>query len=95
MRKHLSEFSKAILVVIAVAILLVVVFAMIMMAITQDLSPIDWILGGLFSLANVAVGFYYWKARKENEIKLSVAYGKEMTDGIVGTNDESDIECVG
>ena len=95
MRKHLSEFSKAILVVIAVAILLVVVFAMIMMAITQDLSPIDWILGGLFSLANVAVGFYYWKARKENEIKLRVAYGKEMTDGIVGTNDESDIECVG
>lgn len=90
-----AEFSKLILFAIAIVLLLVIVFAMVMIAITRDLGPIDWILGGLFSLADVAVAFYYWKARKENEIKLRVAYGKELTDGIVGSNDESDIECVG
>lgn len=96
MKKHTTEFSKLILFAISAVILLVIIFAMVMIAITRDLGPIDWILGGLFSLADVAVGFYFWKARKENEIKLRVAYGKEMTDGIVGTNsDESDIECVG
>lgn len=95
MKKHTSEFSKIILFAIAAVILLVIIFAMVMIAVTRDLSPIDWILGGLFSLASVAVGFYYWKARKENEIKLRVAYGKEMTDGIVGNNDETDVECVG
>ena len=95
MKKHTTEFSKIILLVIAVVLLLVIVFSMIMIAVTRDLSPIDWILGGLFSLADVAVAFYYWKARKENEIKLRAAYGKEMTDGIIGNNDESDVECVG
>lgn len=94
MRKHLSEFSKAILFVVAAVVFVVIIFSMVMIAITKDLGPIDWILGGLFSLANVAVGFYYWKARKENEIKLRVAYGKEITDGIVGEKTE-DEECVG
>lgn len=89
------EFSKLILFAVAAVLLLVIIFAMVMIAITRDLGPIDWILGGLFSLADVSVAFYYWKARKENEIKLRVTYGKEITEGIVGNNDESDIECVG
>ena len=94
MRKHTTEFSKVILFVIAAVLLLVIVFSMVMIAVTRDLSPIDWILGGLFSLADVAVAFYYWKARKENEIKLRVIYGKEMADG-TESNDEADVECVG
>lgn len=94
MKKHTAEFSKLILYAISAVILLVIIFAMVMIAVTRDLSPIDWILGGLFSLASVAVGFYYWKARKENEIKLRVIYGREMADG-TESNDETDVECVG
>ena len=94
MRKHTTEFSKVILFAISAVLLIVIIFSMVMMAITSDLTPLDWILGGLFSLADVAVAFYYWKARKENEIKLRVIYGKEMADG-TETNDETDVECVG
>ena len=94
MRKHTTEFSKVILFVISAVLLVVIIFSMVMMAVTKDLTPLDWILGGLFSLADVAVPFYYWKARKENEIKLRVIYGKEMADG-TESNDEADVECVG
>lgn len=94
MRKHTTEFSKVILFAISAVLLIVIIFSMIMMAVTSDLTPLDWILGGLFSLADVAVAFYYWKARKENEIKLRVIYGKEMADG-TKSNDETDVECVG
>lgn len=85
------EYSKAIILVIGITLGVVIVFSMIMMAITQNLDPINWILCGLFSLADVAVAFYFWKARKENEIKLRSVYGLELTKGIVGTDtDESD-----
>ena len=94
MRKHTTEFSKVILFAISAVLLIVIIFSMIMMAITSDLTPLDWILGGLFSLADVAVAFYYWKARKENEIKLRVIYGKEVAGG-TESNDETDVECVG
>ena len=77
MRKHTTEFSKVILFVIAAVLLLVIVFSMVMIAVTRDLSPIDWILGGLFSLADVAVAFYYWKARCENLKKMEMEYKNE------------------
>lgn len=94
MSKNLKyECSKIILVIIGSAIGIVILYSMVMMAITQNLDPINWILVGLFSLADVAVGFYYNKAKKENEIKLRSIYGKELTKGIVGTDtDDSDDE---
>lgn len=87
-----SEYSKLILFAIAWILLLVIIYSMVMMAILADLGPLSYILGGLFSLADVAVGFYFWKARKENEIKLRLIYGKENTEGIIGTEDSGNDE---
>lgn len=87
-----SEYSKLILYVIGWILIPVIIYSMVMMAILADLGPLSYILGGLFSLANVAVGFYFWKARKENEIKLRLIYGKENTEGIIGTEDSGNDE---
>lgn len=88
------ECSKLILYAIGWILLLVIIYSLVMMAILADLEPLSYILGGLFALANVAVGFYFWKARKENEIKLRLIYGKENTEGIIGTEENGNSEEV-
>lgn len=64
------EFSKKIFVGISLATLSVAVFAMYMMYITQDLSPMSYLIGAVFAEFATATAFYYWKAKAENVIKL-------------------------
>lgn len=84
--KPKMETSKVILLVIGVSLAVTILFSMVMMVITHDLSPIDWILTGMYGLAATAVGFYYNKAKAENKIKLKKKYGKELTEGIVDSD---------
>jgi len=68
--KQKTEFSKLILIAVSIAVTIVIVFSMVMMWRTNDLSPISYILGGLFVELATATGFYYNKAKAENIIKL-------------------------
>lgn len=87
MSKKRLEYSKVILFVIAITLGAVITFTMAMVAVTQDLSPLYYIISGLFTLAATAVGFYYWKARAENIIKLRESHGYELTKGIENCDD--------
>ena len=60
------EFSKLILIVASIAVTIVTEFSMVMIWRTNDLSPINYILGGLFAELATATGFYYNKAKAEN-----------------------------
>lgn len=71
-----KEFSKIILVVASVAAAVVILFTFAMVWKTCDLTPLQYVIAGIFSVLTVAVGFYYWKARLENSIKLKKKYGQ-------------------
>lgn len=69
-KKNKTEFSKKILIVVSIATLLIVVASFILMWETRDLSPLSYIITGIFAELASATGFYYWKAKNENMLKI-------------------------
>ena len=68
------EFSKVILLTVAVLSIAVTVFTCWMVYITQDLTPLNYLISGVFVECGVGTGFYYAKAKVENRLKLLAAY---------------------
>lgn len=70
-----AEFSKKLLVFIEVLVLLTfcLVAASVFMG---DSSPLSALITGVFSLASLAFGFYFWKAKNENIRK----YARHITE---------------
>ncbi|MBR5421008.1 MAG: phage tail tape measure protein [Lachnospiraceae bacterium] len=72
------EFSKVILAVVALATIAIVVASFVLMFKTMDLTPLAYIVPGIFAELASATGFYYWKARAENMIKLKALMGEQQ-----------------
>ena len=72
------EFSKLIFLWLAGLATMAAVFTMAASWHTGDLTPLSDLLTTLGGTLAVAVGFYYWKARAENRIKLRKKYGAEI-----------------
>jgi len=68
--KKRMEFSKKIFIGVSIATISVAIFSMYMMYKTNDLSPLSYLIGSVFTEFATATGFYYWKAKNENIIKL-------------------------
>ena len=81
MKRKRPEFSKIVAVIGIVMWLVVNIFGMTMMALTYDLSPLAYVIGSVDAVVAVVLGFYYWKAKAENQIKLKQEYG-ELADGL-------------
>lgn len=74
-----SEWSKKLLVFIEVLILLT--FCLVTAAVLMgDASPLTAFITGVFSLASIAFGFYYWKAKNENIRKYAKTLNEEQID---------------
>lgn len=69
-RKTTMEFSKKILVVAGITNAVVIVFTMIMIWRTCDLSPLAYLIPSVAAEVATGTGFYYSKAKVENRIKL-------------------------
>ena len=86
-----TEFSKKLLVFVEVLVLLC--FCLTLAAVIMgDASPLLALINGVFTLASLAFGFYFWKAKNENirkyaknvkeeDIKKIVAIYKSMLGG--------------
>lgn len=69
-KKHPTEFSKKILMVAGVLNTVVIVFTMIMVWRTLDLTPLAYLIPSVATEVATGTGFYYSKAKVENRIKL-------------------------
>ncbi len=69
-KKPPKEFSKKILVVAGIINTLVIVFTMIMIWRTLDLTPLAYLIPSVAAEVATGTGFYYSKAKVENRIKL-------------------------
>lgn len=78
--KAKMEFSKKILVVAAFVNILVVVFTLVMVWRTCDLSPLAYLIPAVAAETATGTGFYYAKAKVENRIKLMRLYKVEPTE---------------
>ena len=77
-----AEWSKKLLVFIEVLILLT--FCLVTAAIILgDASPLTAFITGVFSLASLAFGFYFWKARSENIRKYAKTLNENQIDQVM------------
>ena len=86
------EFSKLILTMVALATAAIVVAAFVLMWRTGDTSALAYIIPGIFAELSAATGFYFWKAKAENMIKLDIErkkLGLKTSDG-PGDQDQTD-----
>ena len=89
MKKFIAaDFSKKIATVAGATTILVVAFAMFMIYRTNDLSALVTLIVSVFGITSVVVGFYFWKARLENSIKLRQKYGAEVFNDAKGGFDD-------
>lgn len=83
------EFSKKIIIFISVFSVFVSVFSIILMWRTGDLSALSYLIPSVFTELTAATGFYYWKARTENKIKLLKKYGNIAEKAIKSESEKS------
>lgn len=69
-KKPPKEFSKKILIVAGIINTVVIVFTMVMIWRTLDLSPLAYLIPSVAAETATGTGFYYSKAKVENRIKL-------------------------
>lgn len=69
-KKPPKEFSKKILIMAGIINTVVIVFTMIMIWRTLDLSPLAYLIPSVAAEVATGTGFYYSKAKVENRIKL-------------------------
>jgi hypothetical protein len=67
-RRETSKIVVAILLLFAFGI---TVYSCVLMWHTEDTSGLAYLIPSTFGLAATAVGFYFWKAKAENLIKLA------------------------
>lgn len=58
--------SKILLIVSDILAIGTTIFTFIAVFTTKDTSPLVYLIPGVFGLASVAHGFYFWKAKNEN-----------------------------
>lgn len=74
-KKRKTEFSKKLLYVIFGVTGIIIAFTLAIVWKTGDTSPLSYLIPAIFVEVATATGFYFWKARMENEIKLKQIYG--------------------
>ena len=65
-----TEFSKKLLYVIFAVTGVIIAFTLAIIWRTGDTSPLAYLIPSIFVEVATATGFYYWKAKAENEIKI-------------------------
>ena len=80
------DFSKRLL--IFIELLVIACFILVLIAtINGDASALVSLITGVFSLASIAFGFYYWKAKNENIRKYAKEIDKKDINKIVAVYD--------
>ncbi len=78
--KSKVEFSKKIMISAGVINLVVILFTLIMVWRTLDLTPLSYLIPSVAAEVATGTGFYYSKAKVENRIKLMKSNKVEPTE---------------
>lgn len=71
MKKNKKEFSKKIFNRIFTLFIIIIIYSMALMWKTNSVEGLVYLIPAVSGLTATCVGFYFWKAKMENMIKLS------------------------
>lgn len=92
-KKKKTEFSKKLLIISYLIGILIIAYAMFIQLLIissnyqGDSSIVTGLIAGAFAEMGVVSGFYKWKAKAENIVKLQKLYGEEMIEKIKNEED--------
>lgn len=69
--KKKFEFSKIIIFIVGVVTIAVTAFTLYMVWETKDMTVMAYLIPAIFAETASSTGFYFWKARTENKIRMS------------------------
>ena len=75
-----TEFSKKIFNIIITLFIVVVIYSMALMWKTNMTDGLMYLIPSVTGLTTTCVGFYFWKAKMENMVKLSQNNNMSMSD---------------
>jgi hypothetical protein len=90
--KKQLEFSKKIFYMVATFTVVVILYSMALMWKTNDSSALSYLIPSVFGLMSTCIGFYFWKARKENELKILNKYGTDIYNELKNEDIETELE---
>lgn len=76
--KTKTEFSKKIFYTVMVLFVTILLFSMALMWKTGSTDALAYLIPSVSGLTATTIGFYYNKAKLENQIKLSHIYGIDL-----------------
>ena len=76
--KPKKEFSKKIFDIVITLFIIVLFYSMALMWKTDMTDGLMYLIPSVGTLASVTIGFYFWKAKMENMIKLSKENEKSL-----------------
>lgn len=82
--KRKYEFSKIIVVCLGVVSAIITAFTLFIVYDTKDTSPLAYLIPAVFTALATGTGFYYNKAKLENQIKLRKQYGSKIYKDVKG-----------
>ena len=68
-KKKKIEYSKRVVGIVLSFCIIVTIFAMVLMWVTKDTSPLAYLIPSVFAETGIVIGFYLDKAKKENIAK--------------------------
>ena len=80
MKKEELSFSKKYFAYLVALEFFVIVGIVVMVIITCDPSPLQWVITALAAEISVYSAFYSWKEKTENRNKYAQMYVKEIAD---------------
>ena len=70
-KPHQHSFSKSLCIVVIALTIAVIIGTFIFIYMFNDITPLEYLIPSIFAEAAVVSGFYSYKAKAENKIKLS------------------------
>lgn len=78
--KKKFEFSKVIIFIVGVVTIVVTAFTLYMVWETKDMTVMAYLIPAIFTETASSTGFYFWKARTENKIRMSKELQEDQLD---------------
>lgn len=82
--KRKFEFSKIIVICLGIVVGIVTTFTLLVVYDTKDTSPLAYLIPAVYTALATGTGFYYNKAKFENQIKLRKQYGSQVYKDVKG-----------
>lgn len=71
-KKKRIEFSKKIFYIVITLFIIIIFYSMALMWKTENTDGLMYLIPSISGLAATTIGFYYWKAKMENMVKLNI-----------------------